>query len=252
MRRLDRVLSRVAERGDPLGADLLIDHLERKLAGEPDPIVVARQRSGIMQTFKEKTDQQPGPPPRRKGLAVALASFIVVLLAGGGFLVWNALDDDSVELPAAEPTTTLAPTTTAASTTTTTAAAPVDAVGTFSFNGTTWSYDGPTTIGSGTVTFSLVNTSSHEVAVFSFFGLDEEEIDAELATTPVGTDIGPYADAPPIPPSDFFALVEAGPGETVSAAIVMAGGAHLIDAATFSADGTEYLWRVALIEVVEP
>ena len=58
MRRLDRVLSRVAERGDPLGADLLIDHLERKLAGEPVPIVVAQQRSGMMQTFKERTIQQ--------------------------------------------------------------------------------------------------------------------------------------------------------------------------------------------------
>ena len=71
MRRLDHVLSRVAERGDALGADLLIDHLERKPAREPDLIVVARQRSGTMQAHNERSIQQSGPPPRRRGLAVA-------------------------------------------------------------------------------------------------------------------------------------------------------------------------------------
>ena len=263
MRRLDHVLSRVAERGDPLGADLLIDHLERKLAGEPDPIVVARQRSGIMQTFKEQTTQQPGPPTRRRGLAVAVASFIVVLAAGGGIVLWTTLDDGgdtatpaATQAPATTevPATTQAPITTQAPTTT--GAPPVvsgDAVGTFTFDGTTWSYDGPSTLEAGMITFSLVNTSDVEVRLASWFGLEAEELAAQLEIAPVGTDLGPQSDAPPPPPSDMlWPLVEAAPGESASATTVLGAGSHLIDAATMAAGNIDHLWRVALIEVLQP
>lgn len=245
MRRLDHALSRVAERGDPLGADLLIDHLERKLAGEPDPIVVARQRSGTMQTFKDRTIQQPGPPTRRKGLAVALASFIVVLIAGGGILLWAALDDNGGGEAAGPATTTQARSTTQAP-----SAVAGEAVGTFTFDGATWSYDGPSTIKGGSVTFSLVNTSSEEVAVVSWFGLEGEELEAELAIAPLGTDF-PMGDPPP-PPSDFMYLVEAAPGETVSGTVVMGAGEHLIDGATFTDTGGDHIWRLAVLEVLRP
>lgn len=247
MRRLDHVLSRVAERGDPLGADLLIDHLERKLAGEPDPIVV-RRRSGIMQTFKEETARQPGPPTRRRGLTVALASFIALLMVGGGILLWNAIDDNGGGETAAPATTPQAPSTTQAP-----SAVAGEAVGTFTFDGTTWTYDGPSTLEAGSVTFSLVNTSSEQVGVFSWFGLEGEEFDAELAVVPVGTDIGAPSDDPPAPPSDFMALLRAAPGETASATTVMGAGTHVIDCATLaSAWNATHVWRVAALEVTEP
>lgn len=41
MSRLDRALSRLAERGDPIGSDLLLERLERRLIGEAAPKVVA-------------------------------------------------------------------------------------------------------------------------------------------------------------------------------------------------------------------
>ena len=245
MRRLDQVLSRVAERGDPLGADLLIDQLEHKLAGEPDPIVVARQRSRTMQTYKERTVQRPAPPTRRKGLLVALAAFAVVLIAGGGLLMWASPGDNGSEVASPAPTTEV-PTTLAPS------GIVGEAVGTFTFEGATWSYDGPTTLEAGPVTFSLVNATSERVAVFSFFGLDGEELEEQLAASPVGTDLGTSFLAPPAPPSDFLWLVEAAPGETVSATTVLGAGEHLIDAATMTAGAADHLWRVALIEVTRP
>lgn len=241
MRRLDHELSRLAERGDPLGADLLIDRLEHRLAGDPDPIVVARRRSGIMQTSTERAIQEPGPKTRRTGLAVALASFIAVLVAGSGILLWAAFDGDRGSETAAPATTQAPPVTT------------VEAVGTFTFDGTTFDYDGPSTIEAGPVTFSLVNTSSEEVGVFSWFGLEGEELAAELEIAPVGSDIGDSSVAPPPPPSDMMFLVRAAPGETVTATQVMGIGSHLVDGATFSSEGqAEHIWRVGLITVVEP
>ena len=157
MRRLDHELSRLAERGDPLGADLLIERLEHRLAGEPDPIVVARRRSGIMQTSTERSIQEPGPKTRRTGLAVALASFVAVLVAGSGILLWAVLDGDQGGETAA-PGTTQAPSVTT-----------VEAVGTFVFDGTGFSYDGPSTLEAGPATFSLVNASSEQVSVISYF-----------------------------------------------------------------------------------
>ncbi len=250
MRRLDRDLSRVAERGYPLGADLLIDRLERNLAGEPDPIVVDRQRSGIMQTTNERTTRQPGPPTPRRGFAMALASFLAVVVVGGGILIWSGRGDDGGGEVAAT-TTSVVQSATQAPTTT---QAPVTAgvpVGTFTFDGT-WSYDGPSTLEAGSVTFSLVNTSSERVAVVSWFGLEGDELEAELGTSPVGADIGTSALAPPPPPSDSMFLVEAAPGETVSASTVLGSGSHLIDGVTMTAGAATHMWRVALLTVVEP
>lgn len=205
-----------------------------------------------MQTERTmQQQQQQRPPTRRKGLAVALASFVVVLIAGGGLLLWSALDDNGGE--AAEPATTTAPATTQAPVTTQAPPAVVgDVVGTFTFDGTTWTYDGPSTLEAGMITFSLVNTSDVEVAVFSWFGLEGEELEAELAVTPVGTAMGPQSDAPPPPPSDFLWLVEAGPGESVSATSVIGAGEHLIDAGTMAAGSIDELWRVAQIFVTVP
>ncbi len=90
------------------------------------------------------------------------------------------------------------------------------------------------------------------MAVFSWFGLDGDELVAELETAPVGTDLGFIMTAPPPPPSEFMWLVEAAPGETVSGTKVMGAGEHLLDAATMRAGAVDHLWRVALIEVTEP
>lgn len=251
MRRLDRVLIRVSERGDPLGAELLIDHLERKLAGEPDSIVVARHGSDIMLTSEEQTNIQPEPPVRRRGLAVALASFLMVLVVGGGIWAWVALDDGDSETTAS-PSTTQAPSSTQAPSTTEAVPPVADAIGTFVFDGTDWTYRGPTTFEAGEATFSVVNASSENVVVFSWFGLGDDEVEEELAATPVGTAIGSQSSAPPPPPSDFFEVVEAAPGETVSAKVVMGPGPHLIDAATGTLDAIDELWRIALFEVTQP
>jgi len=126
-------------------------------------------------------------------------------------------------------------------------------VGTFTFDGTTWSYDGPSTLEAGMITFSLVNTSDVEVRLASWFGLEAEELAAQLEIAPVGTDLGPQSDAPPPPPSDMlWPLVEAAPGESASATTVLGAGSHLIDAATMAAGNIDHLWRVALIEVLQP
>ena len=246
MRRLDQLLNRVAERGDVLGADLLIDHLERELAGEP-PIVVARKRSDIMLTSQEDATRQPGPPNRRTGLAVALASFIAVLAVGAGILMWGVLGDDGSET-ATQSSTTQAPTTTEAVSTNV-----GEIAGTFAFDGTDWSYDGPSKLEAGSATFSLVNTSDVEVAVFSWFGLEGDELETELEAYPIGAEIGPYADAPPPPPSSFLWLAEAPEGESVTATVILGSGQHMIDAATLTAGGnTDNLWRIALLEVTQP
>ena len=70
--------------------------------------------------------------------------------------------------------------------------------------------------------------------------------------SPLGSDVGNYADAPPPPPSDFMQLVNAAPGETATATTVMGAGTHLIDATTMTANSTDHLWRVALINVIQP
>ncbi len=201
-----------------------------------------------MQTTNERPTRRPGAPTPRRGLAMALTSFLAVVVVGGGILIWSGLGDDDGGGVAATSTT-------AATEAQTTTPAPVTAgvpVGTFTFDGTTWSYDGPSSLEAGSVTFSLVNTTSERVAVVSWFGLEGDELAAELEISPLGTDVGTSDLAPPPPPSDFMFLMEAAPGETVSASTVMGAGTHLIDGVTMGAGMADHIWRVALFEVVEP
>lgn len=124
--RLDEALLALAERGTPAGADRLIERLGRRMAGQPDLVVVAReQRRPGMQTTETKSIQRPPMRAPRRGWALGLAVFAVVLLVGAGFALWAILDRPGE--PIDQPTTTQAPATTAAPTAVppTTSAAPV-------------------------------------------------------------------------------------------------------------------------------
>lgn len=77
MSRLDRALSRLAERGDPIGSDVLIARLERQLTSEPVPgTVTLETRRRAMETTPT-TIKQPTPWWRRSRVAIGVAAAIV-------------------------------------------------------------------------------------------------------------------------------------------------------------------------------
>jgi hypothetical protein len=80
MRRLNQALDKLAHRREPMGAELLIAHIERHLAGEPDVVVAQQERRGAMVTTKERPTHSP-TPPRRRATAIAFASFVAIALA---------------------------------------------------------------------------------------------------------------------------------------------------------------------------
>ena len=192
-----------------------------------------------MQTSTERAIQEPGPRTRRTGLAVALASFIAVLVAGSGILLWAVLDGDRGGEAAAPPTTQAPPVTT------------VEAVGTFTFDGTTFLYDGPPSLEAGPATFSLVNASPETVGVISYFELTPAELDAALAAAPVGADFDAFT--VPAPEGDFMDLVKASPGESTSWVATLPAGSHLVEGIAFTTEGqAEHVWRLAVIDATEP
>jgi hypothetical protein len=76
MRRLDESLSRLAERGERVGADVLLDRVDQRLAVGIDPVVVALDpRRTDMQT--QQGSQQAGSPKR--GPWIAAAAFGVAI-----------------------------------------------------------------------------------------------------------------------------------------------------------------------------
>lgn len=83
MSRLDGALGRLAERGDPIGAGLLLERLERQLTSESVPGVVAletgRRAMEPTPTTEEKRTVWPGSPRVAAGLAAAT---IAVVFAG--------------------------------------------------------------------------------------------------------------------------------------------------------------------------
>jgi len=86
----------LSERGDPVGAEELIERIEAHLAGDP-LVVVARRREGTTMT---KTQQPPTTkrPSRYEGPVWAAAAFVAVLAVAGVYL---ALTDDVSDIAGA-------------------------------------------------------------------------------------------------------------------------------------------------------
>lgn len=98
-------LQRLSERGNPVGAEELIERIEADLAGDP-LVVVAKRREGKPMT---KTQQSPrtSQPNRNRGPAWVVAAFAAVLAVTTLYL---APADDGQEVADTQPTpTTVAP-----------------------------------------------------------------------------------------------------------------------------------------------
>jgi hypothetical protein len=80
----------LSERGNPVGAEELIERIEADLAGDP-LVVLAERREGTLMT---KTQQPPTtrPPGRFRGPAWAVAVFVVVLAVAGIYLATSGDD----------------------------------------------------------------------------------------------------------------------------------------------------------------
>jgi Tol biopolymer transport system component len=95
----------LSERGDPVGAEELIERIEADLARDP-LVVVNKRREGTLMT---KTQQRPttSRPGRYRGPAWAAAAFVAVLAVAG---LYFAFSGDSDEVAHTSPTpTTVAP-----------------------------------------------------------------------------------------------------------------------------------------------
>lgn len=93
MRRLDESLTKLAERGEPVGADVLIDRVEQRLALGSDPVVVAIDpRRTDMQTQHETPS-----PTRTRGPLIAVAAFAsAVLIAVAALVVIQLTEQESL------------------------------------------------------------------------------------------------------------------------------------------------------------
>ena len=115
MQQLDRALIELADRGEAIGPDLMLERLERRLAGEPETVVLALDsRRTAVQTQERKTIGESGHRKSR-GPLVAAAAFAGVIAVVGVLLVLGLTGDDS-PVPTTTPpaATTAAPQTTVA------------------------------------------------------------------------------------------------------------------------------------------
>jgi len=80
MSRLDRMLSRLAERGDPIGSDRLLERLDQHLTGESTPDVVALNTRRSPMTTPITTERRaPWWKGPKVGLGLAAATAVVVI-----------------------------------------------------------------------------------------------------------------------------------------------------------------------------
>lgn len=95
----------LAERGNPVGAEELIERIEAELAGDP-LVVVAKRREGTLMTKTQPppTTQQPS---RSRGPTWAVAAFVAVLAAGVLYLAFSNDEEPVADVP--PPPTTVAP-----------------------------------------------------------------------------------------------------------------------------------------------
>ena len=94
----------LSERGNPVGAEELIERIETDLAGDP-LVVLNRRREGTLMTKKQQTptNSQPG---RYRGPAWAVAAFVAVLAVGALYVVFLNDGDRVADNP---PPTAVAP-----------------------------------------------------------------------------------------------------------------------------------------------
>jgi len=87
----------LSERGNPVGAEELIERIEADLAGDP-LVVVAKRREGTPMT---KTQQPPttNQPRRYQGPAWAVAAFVVVLAVAGTYFAFAGDKPDIAGTP---------------------------------------------------------------------------------------------------------------------------------------------------------
>ena len=95
----------LSERGDPVGAEELIERIEADLAGDP-LVIVTKRREGTLMT---KTQQTPTTtqPGRYRGPAWAVAAFAAVLAVAAMYLAFSNTGDQVADTP--PPPTTVAP-----------------------------------------------------------------------------------------------------------------------------------------------
>ncbi len=95
----------LSERGNPVGAEELIERIEAEMAGDP-LVVVAKRREG---TIMSKTRQSPNISRlgRYKGPAWGLAALVVILAVAGLYYAFSGDTDQVADNPS--PPTTVAP-----------------------------------------------------------------------------------------------------------------------------------------------
>jgi hypothetical protein len=95
----------LSERGNPVGAEELIERIEAEMAGDP-LVVVNKRREG---TIMSKTQQSPttNRPKRYRGPAWGVAVFVAILAVAG--LYFAFADDTDVVADNPPPPTTMAP-----------------------------------------------------------------------------------------------------------------------------------------------
>ncbi len=91
MRRLDQSLTRLAERGEPAGAEVLLDRIAHQLETGSEGVVVAL---GARRTDVQ-TDERP-TTTRKRGPWLAAAAFAVVIIAAVAILVVQSRPEESV------------------------------------------------------------------------------------------------------------------------------------------------------------
>ena len=148
MSQLDRALGRLAERGDPIGSDLLLDRLERQLTSESVPGVVALEtRRRAMETTPRTT--KPRTPWWRGPRAALAAAAAIVVVAVATFAIASLIDSDEPDaLGDSQPTATLI--------------------------GDGCTYEGPTEFAlDSVVTFTFINATANSDAEFSVWKVPE-------------------------------------------------------------------------------
>jgi hypothetical protein len=172
---------------------------------------------------EEQTYKKPALSPWRRRTAVALGAAAVLVVAVGAAAIVLNRDSGPVAAGDANPVVV--------------------------FDGTTCSYEGPTSIEEGLVDFSLTNSAS-EVFNFATFRMLESALAQELQEHPVGTD---WAEPPDSPvPLGVMSFAGVYPGEPYRSDWLLDSGTYLFECTTGVQSGgiPEHVWRIAQVEVV--
>lgn len=95
----------LSERGNPVGAEELIERIEAELAG--DPLVVVAKRRDVTPMTKSQESPRADQPNRYRGPAWGLATVVAVLTVGVLYLALSANENQVADTAPPTPTTTL-------------------------------------------------------------------------------------------------------------------------------------------------